>query len=88
MWYYTYILENNKGYQYIGMTNNLDDRISRHNRGEIQSTAKYKPWKFVSFTAFPTRKQASDFEKYLKSGSGTHFRHRHLASNRSTKLAK
>ena len=78
MWHYTYILENNRGYQYVGITNDLKDRISRHNRGEISSTSKYKPWKLINFTAFPTREMAADYEKYLKSGSGTHFRHKRL----------
>ena len=85
MWHYTYILENKKGYQYVGLTDDLNDRLERHNRGEIPSTAKYKPWKIVNFNAFPTRKQAAHFEKYLKSGSGTMFRYRHLVPK---KLAK
>ena len=79
MWHYTYVLENQKGYQYIGLTDDLDDRLMRHNRGEISSTAKYRPWQIINFTAFPTREQASAYERYLKSGSGTTFRHKHLA---------
>jgi len=85
MWHYTYILENKSGFQYVGLTDDLEDRIARHNRGEIPSTAKYKPWNMVNFTAFPTRKQASEYEKYLKSGSGTAFRHKHLAQIKQDK---
>ncbi len=85
MWHYTYILENKKGYQYIGITNNLKDRVSRHNRGEIHSTGKYKPWRLINFTAFPTRKQTAEYENYLKSGSGTHFRHKRLAPKKFVK---
>lgn len=81
MWHYTYILQNKNGYQYIGLTDDIEDRLIRHNRGEISSTTKYKPWNMVNFTAFRTRKQASDYEKYLKSGSETTFRHTHLAPN-------
>lgn len=85
MWHYTYIIENDKGYQYVGLTEDVEDRLNRHNRAEIPSTAKYKPWKLVNFVAFPSREQAANFEKYLKSGSGTTFRYRHLASdNRAT----
>ncbi len=83
MWHYTYILENAKGYQYVGLTDDIVDRLERHNRGEIPSTAKYRPWHMASFTAFPSREQASAYEKYLKSGSGTTFRHKHLAPNRA-----
>ena len=63
----------------ISLTDDLGDRLIRHNRGEISSTAKYRPWQIVNFTAFPTREQAAAYEKYLKSGSGTTFRHKHLA---------
>jgi len=85
MWYYTYILENQRGYQYVGLTENLEDRLQRHNNGEVSSTAKYKPWNIIGYTAFLTRKQAADFEKYLKSGSGTHFRHKYLAPKKAHK---
>ena len=68
---------------YIGLADDLNDRIGRHNRGEISSTAKYRPWKLINFTAFPTRKQAADYEQYLKSGSGTVFRHKRLAPDRT-----
>lgn len=84
MWHYTYILENQRGYQYVGLTDDLDDRLLRHNRGEIPSTARYRPWHIANFTAFPQREQASDYEIYLKSGSGTTFRHRHLAPRKTS----
>lgn len=79
MWHHTYIIENERGYQYVGLTDDVKDRLKRHNRGEIPSTAKYKPWHLLCVVSFPTRKQAADFERYLKSGSGTAFRYRHLA---------
>ena len=79
MWHYVYILRNERGYQYVGLTEDVEQRLIKHNQGTIPSTAKYKPWKVVNFTAFPTREQAAQFEKYLKSGSGTMFRFRHLA---------
>ena len=82
VWHYTYVIENSKGYQYVGLTDDLEDHLERHNQGEILSTSKYKPWKYVNFTAFPTRIQAAKYEKYLKSGSGTTFRQNHLAPNK------
>jgi len=78
MWHYVYVLENKQGRQYVGLTDNVDDRVARHNRGEIPSTAKYRPWDIVHFSALRTRTKAASYEKYLKSGSGTTFRHRHL----------
>jgi putative endonuclease len=79
MWHYVYILKNERGYQYVGLTDNLEKRLVKHNEGAVSSTSKYRPWTIVHFTAFPTREQAAQFEKYLKSGSGTIFRYRHLA---------
>ncbi|HBH20305.1 MAG TPA: hypothetical protein DEB30_00890 [Candidatus Peribacter riflensis] len=78
MWHYVYILQNERGKQYVGLTDNVEDRLGRHNRGEIQSTAKYRPWSVIHFAAFPSRDKAAIYEKYLKSGSGTTFRQKHL----------
>ena len=78
MWQYVYLLQNERGRQYVGLTDDVDDRLARHNRGEISSTAKYMPWTVIHYAAFATREKAAAYEKYLKSGSGTSFRHRHL----------
>lgn len=78
MWHYVYILQNEKGRFYVGLTDDIVDRLSRHNRGEINSTTKYKPWKICHFSAFESRKKAAEYEQYLKSGSGREFRRRHL----------
>ena len=80
MWHFVYILRSERGQQYIGLTDNIEERLMKHNQGAVPSTAKYKPWKVANFTAFPTRQQAALYEKYLKSGSGTMFRYRHLVS--------
>jgi predicted GIY-YIG superfamily endonuclease len=85
MWHYVYILENETGRQYVGSTTNIGNRLHKHNKGDVPHTAKFRPWKVVYASSFPSKKQALEFEKYLKSGSGTIFRYRHLAPN---KLAK
>ncbi|MFH1444551.1 MAG: GIY-YIG nuclease family protein [Candidatus Peregrinibacteria bacterium] len=86
MWHYIYILQNERGQQYVGLTDDVDDRLARHNRGEIPSTAKIRPWTLLHFAAFPTREKAAAYEKYLKSGSGTTFRQRHLVSSHETRF--
>ena len=78
MWHYVYILQNEKRCNYVGLTDNVEDRLIRHNRGEISSTSKYGPWNIIHFSAFVTREKAAAYEKYLKSGSGRTFRQRHL----------
>lgn len=82
MWSYVYVLENGKGMQYVGLTENPEERLEKHNRGEVPSTAKYRPWILRHFSAFPKREEAAKFELYLKTGSGREFRYRHLVSHR------
>jgi predicted GIY-YIG superfamily endonuclease len=81
MWNYVYILENEDGQHYVGLTENISERLAKHNRGEVSSTAKSIPWKLCHFSAFPTRKQAASYEKFLKTGSGREFRKRRLERN-------
>ena len=81
MWHYVYVLENNEGRQYVGFTENLKKRLEKHNNGEVLHTSKYRPWQLKCACSFPTKEQAVSFEKYLKSGSGTMFRYRHLVLN-------
>ena len=64
--------------KYIGMTDNLPQRIKQHNSGYSYHTSKYKPWILVNYVAFSSKKAAAEFEKYLKSGSGQAFSNRHF----------
>lgn len=78
--FYTYILESTSSpaNRYIGQTSDLRRRLCQHNAGENTSTAKRRPWRIALYVAFPTRKQARHFERYLKSGSGHAFANRHF----------
>jgi len=38
------------------------------------------PWKLVWYGAFETEKEARDFERYLKTGSGKSFAYKRLVS--------
>ena len=78
MWRYVYILQNALGRQYVGLTDDVEDRLARHNRDEVPSTAKYTPWNLIHFSVFRSRENAATYERYLKPGSGTTFRQRHL----------
>ena len=66
--YTTYILysELHDRY-YIGQTNNVDDRIKRHNAGYVRSTKAYRPWVVVYQINFESRSEAVRRETYLKS---------------------
>ncbi len=77
MWY-VYILECANGSFYTGCTNDVEDRIRRHMRGEIHYTKDKLPVKLITYIAFTDKYKAFDFEKYLKTGSGKAFRKKRL----------
>ena len=76
--YYVYILKCGNNTEYVGCTNDLEDRIQRHNRGEVDSTKNRLPVVLICYTALDDKYKAYKFEKYLKSGSGRAFSKRHL----------
>ena len=77
--HYVYILRSLKDVSYyVGSTQDLKKRIIKHNNGEVTYSAKKKPWKLVWYCAFPTKKQAVEFEMYLKQGYGFAFARKHL----------
>ena len=67
---YVYILESlDSGHFYVGITDDLRARLTKHNAGEVTHTSKYRPWKLRTYIAFSDEKRAFAFEKYLKSAS-------------------
>ena len=63
---------------YFGVTNDLRERVRKHNAGEVTHTAKYAPWAIKTYIAFSDEQQAFAFEKYLKSASGRAFAKKRL----------
>lgn len=83
MWYvYTLQSISDPEKHYVGCTNDVPDRVRRHNSGfsESQSrhTASNGPWKLIVQIGFEDRAKAFAFEKYLKSGSGRAFAKKHF----------
>jgi len=63
---------------YVGQTDDLQKRLYNHNSGTTPHTAKYKPWEVIFYCAFRDKIKATEFEIFLKSGSGRGFRNRRL----------
>jgi putative endonuclease len=76
--WYVYILKCSNGTIYTGCTNNLEDRIKRHNMGQVNATKNIFPVQLITYLAFTDKYKAYDFEKYLKTGSGRAFSKRHF----------
>lgn len=75
--FYVYFLLLNNGEIYTGSTNNLEERLRRHNNGEVFYTSKHLPAKLISYVAVPNKYTAFNLEKYFKSGSGRAFAKKH-----------
>jgi putative endonuclease len=72
---YVYVLQNERNPRrfYTGCTDDLRERLVRHNEGRVPHTAKWKPWKVKTYVAFSDAQRAAEFERYLKSASGRAF---------------
>jgi len=64
--------------RYVGLTGDLKKRFRAHNAGESVHTAKYRPWRLITYVAFADERKAREFEYYLKSGSGKAFANKRL----------
>ena len=67
MKHYTYILKSiNHDQYYIGQTNNMENRLERHNKGYEKYTSKYKPWDIALKIEKESRSEAIILERKLK----------------------
>ena len=65
--YFVYIIKSLKyNRYYIGFTENLNERLRRHNKGDVKSTKFYGPWELVYFEKFDNKKDARKREIFLK----------------------
>lgn len=78
--FYVYLLQSEAHLQqrYVGMTSDLKARVAAHNGGKSPHTAKFRPWRLVTYMAFSEQEKAVAFEAYLKSGSGHAFARKRL----------
>jgi putative endonuclease len=77
---YVYILRSlgTEQHFYVGLTDDLRDRLKRHNAGDVPHTSKFRPWAIKTYVAFDNPDKAVAFERYLKSPSGRAFAEKRL----------
>jgi putative endonuclease len=77
---YVYILQSEADSDrfYVGLTDDLRNRLPSHNAGRVPHTSKYRPWRLNTYVAFSDKSRAVVFEKYLKSASGRAFSRKRL----------
>ena len=71
--FYVYILKCSDNKTYVGCTDDLDDRLKRHQSGWVPTTKNRLPIELITYIVFQDKHTAFNFEKYLKSGSGRAF---------------
>jgi len=82
--YYCYLLTNEYNNTYIGITNNLESRLKKHNKilkGGAKSTRKSTNWKYCYITGLFTKSEAGSFEWYWK-----HYLNKNLKWTRTSTL--
>ena len=72
MKHWVYVLESVRlGIRYIGSTGKtVEERLKRHNRGDVPFTRNHRPWKIIHAEPFSSRSKAVKRERRLKSGAG------------------
>ena len=69
--FYIYVLKSNRDNRtYVGYTNNLQERLSKHNSGQVKSTQFRRPLELLFSEEFDTSVEARKRELYWKSGGG------------------
>ena len=67
MIYFVYILESQVDLsKYTGQTQNLEDRLKRHNSGKVKSTASKRPWSLYAHKIVNSRIESLKLEKKIK----------------------
>ena len=80
--YYVYMLSDvaTHTHHYVGMTENLESRLEKHNARQVPHTSKFAPWTIDAAIAVRDKTTAAQLERYLKSGSGRAFANKHFFS--------
>ena len=68
--YQVYILQNNKGIFYIGLSEDIALRLEQHNRGISNWTRSRGPWSLVWASASMPLSEAGKLERLLKRQKG------------------
>ena len=71
--FFVYIIQNSDGKYYIGYTQDIEDRLKRHNRNCSGFTKNKGIWKLVYREKFSNKRDAIKKENYIKSQKSRRF---------------
>ena len=69
MTFYVYLIVtkiNKKNFSYVGYTNNLKNRVKKHNEGKGAKSTRGRFWKIIFKKKFKNRSSAMQYEYFLK----------------------
>jgi len=67
MSYFVYIIQSEKdGSYYIGSTQDITERLERHNQGRSKYTKLKRPWNLMYYEEYPDRSDAVKRENQIK----------------------
>jgi putative endonuclease len=69
-----YVLRSSKdGKRYVGISFDVQRRITEHNSGYVRSTKGRRPFKLIYTESFAARSDARERELYFKTAAGRRF---------------
>lgn len=72
MKYFVYVTKSSEGYYYTGMTEDLERRVTEHNKKTKSFwTKRGTNWEVIYVEEFDSRQEAMKRERWMKSGHGT-----------------
>lgn len=72
---------------YVGISQNVEQRLLQHNRGTNRYTKPFRPWRVFFTESFSSYSQARKSEKYLKTAAGKKFLRNILRSSGAGSLS-
>ena len=85
MTYFVYIIESLKdGTYYVGSTEDLPQRIGRHNQGRSKYTKAKRPWKLLYYEEYLDRADAVNREKQIKRRKSREYIETMVSASRQT----
>ena len=72
--YYVYVIQSSEGYNYKGLTEDLELRMKQHNDKSLSFwTKRGTGWKLVYNEEFNSKSEVLKREKWLKTGVGRNY---------------
>ncbi len=72
--YTVYVIKSSEGFQYTGMTEDIDKRLLEHNNKALSFwTKRGSNWKIIYKEEYESKTEALKREKWLKSGVGRNY---------------